>query len=443
MIQQKKNFSIVLVFALHFITQNLIGQTARSFTLSEMYEIAIANSEQLKLSRTGVEMAKSFTRMTGTAALPSIDISLSASYIGNGLISDRDFSNAKNIEMPHFGNNFSIEASQVIYGGGAINRSIEKARLQEQVAQLNYDRNELDICFQITAYYLDLYKLQNQHEVFLKNIEQTKILILEIKSKELQGMALSSDVNRYELMLQNLKMSLIEIENNRMIINNQLVLSLGLPSETLIVPDSSILKQDLNMESQAELLQIASESLPELKSAILNKEIATKELAIAKTDFYPHLSIVAANHLDGPILIEMPSINNNFNYWYVGIGLKYNLASLYKSKQKLNFANKQRKMAEHAEALILENTQVAVKSAYIKFMESIEKLATYETASQLANENYRLINNRYLGGLVLITEMLDAINTKLNAELQLVNSRLNVIYNYYLLQREIGKKIKK
>jgi outer membrane protein TolC len=66
----------------------------------------------------------------------------------------------------------------------------------------------------------------------------------------------------------------------------------------------------------------------------------------------------------------------------------------------------------------------------------------YETSSRLANENYRIINNRYLSELVLISEMLDASNTKLNAELQVVNARLNVIYNYYCLQRAIGNKIK-
>ena len=99
---------------------------------------------------------------------PSLDVSFSALYIGNGLITDRDFTNAQSVEMPHFGNNFGIEASQVIFAGGAISTNIEKAKLQEQVAQLNYNRNELDICFLVTGYYLDLYKLKNQREVFLE-----------------------------------------------------------------------------------------------------------------------------------------------------------------------------------------------------------------------------------------------------------------------------------
>jgi len=443
MIQQKKTAFIVALCALFIASQSLVAQTTKTFTLSQVFELAIANSKQLKLSKTGVETAQTATQLIKTALTPTLDVSLSAYYIGNGVMMDRDFTNAQNIEMPHFGNNFSIEASQVIFAGKEIATTIEKARLEEQVAQLNYDQSELDICFLVTGYYLELYKLKNQREVFLKNIEQTKILIQQIKSKESQGMALGSDVTRHELMLQNLKLALIEVENNSKIINNQLVVTLGLPSETLITPDSSVLELDLSIATQDNLFQLATENLPELKSAALNKEIAAKELRIAKAEYYPHIAFVAANNFNGPILIEVPTLNNNFNSWYAGIGIKYNLASLYKTNRKMQLANKKQLTTEYIETLTLEHTQVAVHIAYTKFKESFEKLTVYETSSRLANENYRIVNNRYLNELVLITEMLDASNTKLNAELQVVNAKLNVIYNYYKLQREIGNKVRK
>lgn len=441
MIRPKRNYFMVSLCALFLFVQSLLAQKDTTLTLANLYELAIANSKQMKLSQTNVEMAQSSTKLTKTVLLPSLDVSLSATYIGNGEIMDRDFSNAQNIEMPHFGNTFGIEASQVIFAGGAIFTSIEKAKLEEQVAKINYDRDGLDICFLVTGYFLDLYKLENQHKVFLKNIEQTKLLIQQIKSKELQGMALGSDVTRHELMMQNLKLALIEIENNRKIINNQLLLTLGLSTEMQIIPDSTVLDMDLSVVSQDNLLELAAENLPELKSASLNKAIADKELRITKADYYPHIALVAAKNLNGPILVEVPTINKNFNYWYVGIGLKYNLASLYKTNRSVQLANKKKRMAEYNESLTLEQTQMAVNSAYIKYKESFEKLTVYETTSRLANENYRIINNRYLSDLVLITEMLDASNTKLNAELQVVNAKLNVIFNYYRLQREIGNKI--
>lgn len=438
--RQKKSASMTVLCALFLTAQSLVAQMSKTLTLNEVFELAIANSKQLKLSQTGVEIAASATELTKTALMPSLDVSFSASYIGNGVMMDRDFSHAQNIEMPHLGNTFGIEASQVIFAGGAITSGIEKAKLEEQVAQLSHDRNVLDICFLVTGYYLDLYKLKNQREVFLKNMEQTTLLIQQIKSKESQGMALGSDVTRHELMLQNLKLALIEVDNNSKIINNQLVVVLGLPAETQIVPDASVLGLDMRAVSRDNLLQLAAGNLPELRLAAVNKEIAAKEFRIAKADYYPNIALVAGNNLNGPILIEVPTINKNFNYWYLGIGVQYKLASLYKTKRKVQMADKKQQIAEYSEALALESAQVATHSAYTKLMESYEKLTVYETSKRLADENYRIINNRYLSELVLITEMLDAGNTKLNAELQVVNAKLSVIYNYYRLQREIGIK---
>ncbi len=434
-------YQILLMAAMLLIMKNITAQTAKTFTLKEVYELAIANSSQLKLAQNGLKTSQAATQLVRNALLPAFDATLSASYIGNGLLTDRDFSGAQNIKMPHWGNNFGIEASQVIFAGGAISTSIEKAKLDEQVAQLNYERNELDVCFLLTGYYLDLYKFKNQREVFLKNIEQTELLIKQIKAKESEGMALNSDVTRHELMLQNLKLALIEIGNNSKIINQQMIVTLGLPAETIIIPDSSVFELHLDTLGPEKLNDLAAKNLPELKLASLNKTISDKELRIAKSEIYPQIALVAANHFDGPILVEVPTINSNFNYWYAGIGLKYNIASLYRTNRKLNVARQNREAAGYSEALALEHMQVMIHHAYTKFRESMEKLAVFESNLKLAEENYRIINNRYLSELVLITEMLDASNTRLNAELQVANARLEVIYNYFRLQREIGNKI--
>jgi len=437
-----KTIVITIALLMLLLFRNVEAQTARTFSLAEVYELAITNSTQLKSAKVELEMSKASTQLVRTALTPSLDVSLSASYIGNGFITDRDLSNVTEIEMPHLGDSFGIEASQVIFAGGAISTNIQKARLEEQVVNLSYDCNELDICFLVTGYYIDLYKLSNQRTIFLKNIEQTSILIEQIKSKESEGMALGNDVTRHELMLQNLRLALIEVDNNRNIINRQMVVTLGLPAETVIMPDSSIFKLDLKTVSSDSLIQLSEENLPELKIAVLNKEIAAKELRIAKAEYYPQIALVAADSFNGPILIEVPVINKNFNYWYVGVGLKYNIASLYKADRKVHVAHHRQVVASYSEELAREHSQVTVYNAYTKFRESIEKLTVYETSLRLARENYRVINNRYLSELALITEMLDASNSRLNAELQVVNARLDVIYNYYRLQRETGNKIR-
>lgn len=164
-----------------------------------------------------------------------------------------------------------------------------------------------------------------------------------------------------------------------------------------------------------------------------------KQEKITRAEWLPQIAIVAADHLDGPITIEVPAINKNFNYWYVGVGLKYNLASLYTTskKQRLNKIATRRSQENYL--LTLENTELAVQSAHVRLAEAFVQLDTQEKSVQLATQNYEIINNRYLNDLALITDMLDASNSKLSAELQLANARINILFNYYKLRRVSGK----
>ena len=80
-------------------------------------------------------------------------------YWGNGKLWDRDFSNATKIEMPHWGNNFALEAQLAVYAGGAISSGIELAELEKQLAEMDWQKNRQDIRFLLVGHYLNLYKL--------------------------------------------------------------------------------------------------------------------------------------------------------------------------------------------------------------------------------------------------------------------------------------------
>ena len=78
-------------------------------------------------------------------------------------------------------------------------------------------------------------------------------------------------------------------------------------------------------------------------------------------------------------------------------------------------------------------TMLDVRAAYIRYLDSFELLRTQEKSLQLARENYEVTANRYANDLVLVTDLVDADNLRLAAEVQYENARINVVYNYYRL----------
>ena len=416
------------------------AQPSSGFILSieQMFELADKNSRSIKTFEMAEQEAEQAVKVAKNALLPSIDVSLSASYLGDAWIADRDFSDGENAPMPHFGNNFAIEASQVLYAGGAITSNIALAKLRRQVAQLDKDRNRQDIRFLLVGNYLELYKLRNQAEVYQQNIEQTKRLLADITAKEREGLALKNDITRYELQLKSLELALTQIENSRIIINNQLVTTLGLPRETVVGIDTCILDKFPPVSSETDWQETAAGQLPALKQAELGIRQSMHGEKLAKSERLPSVALFAANLLDGPIIIEVPPIDKNLNYWYVGVGVKFNIASIYQSGKNIRKAKIATQRAMEGKRLLEENVQTGVKAAYVRFGEAFTVYDTQIKSLELANQNYDIIRNRYLHELALITDMLDASNSKLSAELQVANARINILFNYFKLKKTAG-----
>ena len=85
-----------------------------------------------------------------------------------------------------------------------------------------------------------------------------------------------------------------------------------------------------------------------------------------------------------------------------------------------------------------ENVTLDVRAASIRYLDSFELLRTQEKSLQLARENYEVTANRYANDLVLVTDLVDADNLRLAAEVQYENARINVVYNYYRLLYATG-----
>ena len=429
----KKKRLIGLLCTTALCSQGLYAQS-QLMGIDELLRLADAQSKSIQTYRTGTEAAGEALKAAKAQRLPDVNVSLSASYLGNGKIWDRDFGNAMTVDMPHFGNNFAIEAQQVIYAGGAISSGIRQAELGKQLAELDLQKDIQKVRFLLLGHYLNLYKLDNHIKVLQDNIRLTDEVIANMKAKREQGTVLKNDITRYELQKEQLNLQLTRTRDARTTANFQLVTTLHLPEGTDIKPDTAMLEQKIQTLTENEWQDMARANnilLKQTQTAIrLNEQKVKQERA----ERLPHISIVAADHLDGPVTIEVPALDNNFNYWYIGVGIKYNLSSLFKNNNRLQQARLNVRQAQENHQLAQEKIKNDVQEGYVNFMTSFTDLRTQEKSVKLADENYSVTDNRYKNDMALLTDMIDASNMKLSADLGLVNARINILYNYYKMK---------
>ena len=419
-----------------------------NMTISQLFQKVEDNSKSLRTSLSGVEAAHLGIESAKSKKLPDLDASLSFSYIGNALITDRDFSNVHGLKSPHFGNNFAFQAQQVFYAGGAINAGIKLAELGKQQAEVGVKLTRQQIRFIALGQYLDLYKIDNRIKVYEKNIELTRQLIDDIKEKQTHGMALKNDITRYELQMESLKLGLTALRNNRSILNHQLCNTLGMNQdsqmnqgnqEIQIIPDATITDKTYGKEGEAYWQTAGTLNSPLLEQSSNAIRIAEQKEKIAKSDLLPKVAFVAADNFDGPILFELPPVDKNLNVWYVGVGVKYSLSSLFKNNKRIKQAAVETRQAKEAHAVQAEQLNNNVQAAYVQYQQTYVELETQRKSVELAQQNYDVMNARYLSQLALVTDMVDASNLKLNAELSEVDARINIVYAYYRMKYVAGE----
>lgn len=424
---------LIVLCCIALCSHNLCAQP-KVMGIEEIFRFADENSKSIQTYRTGKEAADEAVKAAKAQRLPDINVSVSASYLGDGKLWDRDYSNGMRVDMPHFGNNYAFEAEQVIYAGGAITGSIRLAELGQMMAELDWQKNRQEIRFLLAGYYLDLYKLTNQVQVLRKNLELTDQVIANMKARREEGTVLKNDITRYELQKETLKLQLAKVEDACKIMNHHLVTTLHLDKNTLIYPDTTLLDQQIQTLAEKDWQELAYRNNLELQQAQLGVKMNQQQLKLERSARLPKIALMAADHLDGPITIEVPVLDNNFNYWYVGVGLKYSISSLFKNNRKVKQARLNVRKAQEQHELAQEQVENAVQAGYVNFMTSFTDLRTQENSVKLANENYAVTDNRYKNEMALLTDMLDASNMKLSADLALVNARINVIYNFYKMK---------
>ena len=180
--------------------------TEKKISIEELFELTKENHPNLAVSKADISIASQGVDVAKNAMLPSLNTGLQAYYIGDSYVIDKDFSNSTKVEMPHFGNSFTVDASQLLWKGGTVKNSIKAQSLKEELMQLNYQSNEQSIKLLVLGYYLDLYKLDNQKAVYAQNIQLAEQRLANSNKFYNQGMVTRNDVIRGELQLSNLKL---------------------------------------------------------------------------------------------------------------------------------------------------------------------------------------------------------------------------------------------
>lgn len=425
------------------------------YDLATIFRMADGENRQIRVSEVALRAANEGVRQAKNALTPHLQVNISGSYMGDVVLMDRKFSTSGQTEVqyagqapqyidngvqptPHWGNIFSFEASQVIYAGGALMAGVKMAKIGERIAELDVAKSRQEVRFMLAGYYLDLVKLQNQQEVIDRHLDLTQRVLDQMQAREAAGVVLRNDLTRYELQLKQLELTKVRLIDAQSIIHHQLATALHRPAGETIVPDTNSVHVALNHLEKAASEQLwqtrAAENHLGIQKAEAAEDLSDQQVKKTRAGSIPTIAAVAKDELFGPFINDLIPVNSNVNVWYVGIGLQYDLGSLWHNHRAIRKAQAEREAARERTELAREGVSNGVHAAYVHFLTAFTEVETQQKQVQLANENYDLVEKRYNNELALLTDLLDASSIKLQSEMALVNARIGLLYHFYQLQ---------
>lgn len=403
------------------------------FTLEDCLRYAFANSNERKsMELTGKSLEATYEQ-SKQQRLPNLNASVGQNISNNA----EGWSSAGNV---------NLGSSITIYQGGQINNTIKQNKLNVERNEVQMERFDNQIVIQILQSFLTIIGnqelLKYQLEVLKTSGEQLK----QGQTRYQVGSILESDFLLLEAQYysdsNNVVDTRINIENN--LLDLKVLLSMD-PTDSLeiISPDTENL--DLLIESlpsEEEAIQLTMNYMPDLRLSDYDIQIAEKNVAIAKGNYFPSVS-ASASVGTGIFSFDKNGMNKWINTPTESAGISVNIPIYSRGATRANVKKSQISLEQarldHEQAQ-LEVRQNVVQ-AYRNVISAHNAYKVSEIKEQAYSKSFEAYNTQFRFGKITTVELLQQQNNYLNVLNSYIQNKYSLVLKRKILDVYMGKRI--
>jgi outer membrane protein len=437
------NFSIGFVFLVFNLFPFFAKtQDVKSLSLQETINLSLKNSHTLKASLAKSAEAAAVLIQAEENRLPNASVSGSYLYMANpnlaiktnALGGGNDTSgNQKQIPHVHQAMYGIFNVSLPIYAGGKVRYGIESAKYLQQAASLDAENDKEAVILNTINAYINLYKASVTVDVVNENLLQSRHRDSVFTRLEQTGLLARNDLLKAELQTSNIELSLLDAQSNLRTANINMDLMIGYPEATILKTDSTGFDKTFSVKTIDDYEQLALQNRKDIMALSFRRKAATTAISVAKADQLPEIALTG-----GYIAADIPHLITITNAANIGVGLKYNLSSLWKTKAKVAEAKSRVQEITENEAQLSDVVRLSINRDFENLLLSQRKIDVYKKAVLQAEENNRITQNKYNNALVNTTELLDANVLLLQSKINLAVAKADVLLAYSRLQETAG-----
>jgi outer membrane protein len=408
--------------------------TGTVLTLQQCLDIAINNNLNVKQAGTALMTDSIYFKQSKENLLPSLTGSAGRAFDqGRGV---NPITNTY-INQSFTNDSYGLSAGVALFNGLALQNSIKKASLSYQAGKMDFQSAKDAVTVSIITGYLSILDAQESLAQSKSALAVAKETLdrLEILEKQGDNKA-ASDIYDSRGNFASNQVTVIVSQNSLDAAKLSLFQSMNIPYN----PNAefqSLSAAELVGEyglSPDQVYQTAVQQLPVVKSAILKRQSAEKNLKVEQGFLFPTLS------LGGGINTNYSSASQNIGYidqvknnYATNVGLSLNIPIFTNFQRKNNVALAKINLLNYQ--YVEENTKIVlrqnIEQAYYNMSSAYKRYQALQEAVKAYTESFRISKIRFDNGVLTSVDFTISKNNLDAANLNLISAR----YDYFIYSK--------
>ena len=427
--------SVIKFFTLLcFLLSSLTISSAVAETLNDAWERALTVDHRLLSSHKMTESSQFALSAAKSARLPSLSIESAYTILNHAPTAVVDFPNQPVREFPVSEDkslSYSTMASLPLFTSGRISNSIDAAVAALHAAQQEETKTVLDIKLGVAEAYVASLRARRDIEVAESAESSLAAHAKDVGHFFEQGVVAKNDLLAAQVALSDARQQAIRSRNTLDIAHASYNRLLHRPL------DQTVMIDDVAAEtSQPDIDNLTSGALskrPELAALSAQVKSLRMQAESVRSSTSPQLALV------GSYNYQQNKYQVYENIWSAALGLKWDIFDGGVIRNNANAIMQKAESLNNVRSDTASIITLQVRQAWLDVRETLSRIVVTREATQQAEENLRVVKDRYREGVGTNTEVLDAETLRTKSYNNYYNAAYDAVMANIRLQYATGE----
>jgi outer membrane protein len=302
-----------------------------------------------------------------------------------------------------------VTVQQPLFTGLRISASVRQAEAMRDSSRQDLAKSGLDLRYAIQEAYWSLAKAKAQVRAMRESVTQMEAHLADASKLFDQGLVTRNDTLQAEMRLEDARIERTAAESVLALARVNLAQAIGLEwNADIDIDDAPTAGPPQAPSALAALVSRAQASRPEIRSAF--SRVGAQEIAVdaALSGLYPSVFLTGDYTLADPNPRVFPQTDLFVGTWSVGVMATIDIGRYPLVLAQADQARARLAQAREAARKLSDAVTADVVRAYLALDEATLRYASLRSETGQAEENNRVVRERYRQGIALSSESLDA-----------------------------------